>query len=176
MVMMVVALSCLCYNSLYTFTAASPCLLLQHCLYTFTAVSPCLLLQQSIFLPICLSCFLSAATFSCSHSSRFLTRLLCPRDSPAKSTGAGCHFLLPGDLPDPATEPLSLMSPALPGGFFTTSAPGEALQKSYSNQLSLLPYSFKLFPEVQEFCLKKKKKSPMPTHHPNYLITTFSFL
>ena len=28
----------------------------------------------------------------------------------------------PGDLPDPGTEPASLMSPALAGGFFTTSA------------------------------------------------------
>ena len=28
----------------------------------------------------------------------------------------------PGDLPDPGTEPVSLMSPVLAGGFFTTSA------------------------------------------------------
>ena len=28
---------------------------------------------------------------------------------------------LPGDLPDPGTEPMSLMSPALAGRFFTTS-------------------------------------------------------
>ena len=28
----------------------------------------------------------------------------------------------PGDLPDPRIEPASLMSPALAGGFFTTSA------------------------------------------------------
>ena len=27
-----------------------------------------------------------------------------------------------GDLPDPETEPVSLMSPALAGGFYTTSA------------------------------------------------------
>ena len=31
-----------------------------------------------------------------------------------------------GNLPDPGTEPPSLMSPALAGGFFTTSAPWEA--------------------------------------------------
>ena len=29
---------------------------------------------------------------------------------------------LPGDLPDPGMELVSLMSPALAGGFFTTSA------------------------------------------------------
>ena len=28
----------------------------------------------------------------------------------------------PGDLPDPGIEPASLVSPALAGGFFTTSA------------------------------------------------------
>ena len=32
----------------------------------------------------------------------------------------------PGDLPDPGTEPVSLLSPALAGGFFTTSATWEA--------------------------------------------------
>ena len=31
----------------------------------------------------------------------------------------------PGDLPDPGIEPQSLSSPALAGGFFTTSAPWE---------------------------------------------------
>ena len=33
---------------------------------------------------------------------------------------------LPGDLPDPGIEPASLMSPAMPGRFFTTSATWEA--------------------------------------------------
>ena len=34
----------------------------------------------------------------------------------------------PGDLPDPGIEPISLMSPALAGRFFTTSAAWEALR------------------------------------------------
>ena len=42
-------------------------------------------------------------------------------DSPGKNTGVGCHFLLQGDLPDPGIEPRSLKSPALAGGFFTSS-------------------------------------------------------
>ena len=33
----------------------------------------------------------------------------------------------PGDLPDPGTEPLSLVSPAAAGRFFTTSTTWEAL-------------------------------------------------
>ena len=35
----------------------------------------------------------------------------------------------PGDIPDPGIEPASLMSPALVGGFFTTSVTWEAPQK-----------------------------------------------
>ena len=39
---------------------------------------------------------------------------------------SGLPFPLPGHLPDPGIELTSLMSPALAGGFFTTSAAGEA--------------------------------------------------
>ena len=35
----------------------------------------------------------------------------------------------PGNLPDPGIEPTSLASPALAGGFFTTSAMWEACSK-----------------------------------------------
>ena len=43
---------------------------------------------------------------------------------PGKNTGVGCHFLIQGNLPDPGTEPVSLASPTVADGFFTTSAPG----------------------------------------------------
>ena len=36
---------------------------------------------------------------------------------------SGLPFPLPGDLPNPGIKPASLMSPALAGRFFTTSAP-----------------------------------------------------
>ena len=36
---------------------------------------------------------------------------------------SGLPFPSPGDLPNPGIKPVSLMSPALVGGFFTTSAP-----------------------------------------------------
>ena len=39
---------------------------------------------------------------------------------------SGLPCLPPGDLPDPGIEPTSLISPALVGGFFTTSATWEA--------------------------------------------------
>ena len=40
---------------------------------------------------------------------------------------SGLSCPLPGDLPDPGIEPGSLKSPALAGGFFTTSVTLEAL-------------------------------------------------
>ena len=45
------------------------------------------------------------------HRPEYWSGLLCPP---------------PGDLPDPGIEPMSLMSPALAGGFFTTGAPWKA--------------------------------------------------
>ena len=38
----------------------------------------------------------------------------------------GLPFPTPGDLPDPGIKPTSLASPALAGGFFTTSTTWEA--------------------------------------------------
>ena len=38
---------------------------------------------------------------------------------------SGLPFSPPGDLPDPGIEPVSLVSPALAGGFFTTATPGK---------------------------------------------------
>ena len=35
----------------------------------------------------------------------------------------------PGDLPDPGTEPISSVAPALAGRFFTTELPGKAVWK-----------------------------------------------
>ena len=45
-------------------------------------------------------------------------------DSPGNNTGV--PFTSPGDLPDPGIETLSLKSPAMAGGFFTTSTTWEA--------------------------------------------------
>ena len=44
------------------------------------------------------------------------TRLLCPQDSLGKNTGVGCHFLSPGDLPNPGIKPesLALQADSLP--------------------------------------------------------------
>ena len=47
----------------------------------------------------------------------------------------------PGDLPNPEIEHLSLMSPALAGGFFSTSATWEALNHSLLLLLLLIRFS-----------------------------------
>ena len=53
--------------------------------------------------------------------------LLCLWDSPGKNTGVGCHALLQGTLPDSGIEPMSLVSPALAGKFFTPAQLGKPL-------------------------------------------------
>ena len=46
----------------------------------------------------------------------------------------GSQFPPPRDLPDPRIEPVSLMSPAFAGGFFTTSAPWEVQSNTNAYQ------------------------------------------
>ena len=41
---------------------------------------------------------------------------------------SGLPFLSLGDLPDPGIKPVSLVSPALAGGFFTTVPPGKPFE------------------------------------------------
>ena len=45
---------------------------------------------------------------------------------PREEYWSGLPFPSLGDLPDPEVEPMSLASPALAGGFFTTSTTWEA--------------------------------------------------
>ena len=45
---------------------------------------------------------------------------------PRQEYWSGLSFPLPGDLPNPGIKPVSLNSPALAGGFFTTSITREA--------------------------------------------------
>ena len=85
----------------------------------------------------CINCsFLSASTacvLSCfSRVQLFATPWTVAHQAPLsmgfsrQEYWSGLPFPFPGDLPDPGIEPTSLMSPALVGRFFTTSAPWEA--------------------------------------------------
>ena len=55
---------------------------------------------------------------------------------------SGLPYPPPRDLPDPGIEPTSLMSPALAGMFFTTSATWEDRQHLYLNHSLLWSYFF----------------------------------
>ena len=52
---------------------------------------------------------------------------------------SGLPCCLPGDLPDPGIELASLMSPALAGRFFTTSATLEAWKQTWVRICYLFP-------------------------------------
>ena len=79
-----------------------------------------------------------------------------PYLSPRLPAWSGFPCLTPGDLPDPGIKPKSLMSPALAGRFFTTSAAWEAPEYTcttrnlrlpgYPHPENLLPQSSGLIP------------------------------
>ena len=57
-------------------------------------------------------------------------RLLCPWGFSRQEHRNGLPGPPPGDLPNPGMKPVSLMTPALAVGFFTTSATWEAQMQS----------------------------------------------
>ena len=61
---------------------------------------------------------------------------------------SGLPFPPPGDLPEPGAEPVSLISPALAGGFFTTSTTWETHRESILNSLKK---SFKISVSLHHF-------------------------
>ena len=68
---------------------------------------------------------------SLSHVRLFATPWTVARQAPlsvgfsSQEYWSGLLFPPPGDLPDPGLEPVSLVSPALAGRFFTTEPPGK---------------------------------------------------
>ena len=49
---------------------------------------------------------------------------------------SGLPCLSPRDLPDPGVEPMSFLSTALAGGFFTTEPPGKSYRR-YENETGM---------------------------------------
>ena len=83
-------------------------------------------------------------------------RLLCPWGFSRQEywSGLPCHS--PGDLPNPGIEPPSLMSPALAGSFFTTSAIWEGPATYTHNTIfQLEPGSHTPSPTFTYFVLQK---------------------
>ena len=75
-----------------------------------------------------------------SHVRLFVTLLAVAQQTPLsmgfskQEYWSGSPFPGSGELPDPGTESASLMPPALAGGFFTTSATQEDLNKCRGRQ------------------------------------------
>ena len=65
-------------------------------------------------------------------------RLLCPWGFSWQEYWSGLPLPPQGDLPDPGIEPMSFMSPALAGRFFTTSATWEAPLKYLKKFMSYM--------------------------------------
>ena len=94
-------------------------------------------LRIQIWMKLCVSLFIKPCVcyYSGSESCLVLSdslrphraRLLWPWNFPVKNTGVGFPYPSPDVLPLPGIEPTPLMSPALAGGLFTTSATWEAL-------------------------------------------------
>ena len=78
------------------------------------------------------SCFINSSVGGLSCTGLFETSwtVTCQTplsvEFPRHLHWSGWPFPSPGDLPDPGIKPVSPVSPALAGGFFTTSATWEA--------------------------------------------------
>ena len=68
-----------------------------------------------------LNCFSRVQFFGTPWTPEGSIKLFCPWNSPGKNTGVGFRALLQGIFPIQGLNPYLLMSPALAGGFFTTS-------------------------------------------------------
>ena len=64
-------------------------------------------------------CARSVKSYSMQPYGLYPTRLICPSDFPGKNTGAVATSYS-RDLPHTGSKPVSLASPAVTGGFFTT--------------------------------------------------------
>ena len=92
--------------------------------------------QQREFREIteCFGTWLDPLYLNCVHSRDQIfetpwtvaCKLLCPRYFPDRKYCNGLPFPAPEDLPNPGTEPASLVLSALAGGFFTTEPPGKS--------------------------------------------------
>ena len=92
----------------------------------------------------------SLCAFCCCHVQLFVTLWTLTHQAPVQGFSrrqkywSGLTCPSPGDLPDTGIEPISLTSPALVGGLFTTSATWEALTLSAALQFYLVDTSIHL--------------------------------
>ena len=105
---------------------------------------------------------LHVCVLSCFSCVWLLTTLWTVAHQPPLSMGfsrqeywSGLPYPPPGDLPDPEIEPVSLMSPALAGRFFTTSISWEAGQRHtfYFFKKLTFEYMYDCFSDLQFYLL-----------------------
>ena len=86
-------------------------------------------------------------------------RLLWPMGLPRQEYWSGLPSPPPGGLPDPGIEPACLASPALAGGFFTTSAVWEA-PGSFVASISFLVTAMSVSQTGLQACLSTVLRIP----------------
>ena len=79
----------------------------------------------------CVLSHLSCVRLFATHGP-YPTRLLCPQGFSRQESRSGLLCPPPEDLPDPGMERTPLMSPAVAGGFLTTSASRETPRYRYT--------------------------------------------
>ena len=114
-------------------------------------LNPCLLHWQAEFLPLSHQ----GSPFNTLDQNKsqmdraefyLLTRVVCPIQGgkERQENWSGLPFPPPGDLPNPGIEPMSPVSPALAGEFFTPEPPGKPFLLSFLFPL-FLPFPFPSF-------------------------------
>ena len=87
---------------------------------------------------------------------------------------SGLPWPPPGDLPNPGTEPASLMSPTLAGRFFTTSASWEAVSFLFDYHFHLK--NIKKKKQIKIICNSMAQRESYPHSMVSYFIFTFLLL
>ena len=75
---------------------------------------------------------------------------------PRQEYWSGLSFPSPGDLPDPGIKSVTLASPALEGGFFTSEPPGKSV---HVTDIFFIPSSLQLSKVETVFVFLERKKS-----------------
>ena len=74
---------------------------------------------------ICVSVLLVLVAQACPTLCNPMDRLLCPRNSPGKNTGVGCHFLLQGIFPTQGSKLHLLRHLHCQAGYLPLAPPGK---------------------------------------------------
>ena len=101
-------------------------------------------------------------------------KILCPWDSPGKSTEVGCYELRPGDIPHPGIEPMSFRSLLWQAGSLPLAPPGKP--SLYSNCLQIQEVrSVGHIPNIENFSSMRKLEGEGHKKNQYRLVVHWSF-